>query len=512
MSFQGEPIRMRCGKKSRQRAGAAIKIFVLLSMLFLACTVRYAFAGIHPIQLDQYSNDAKCAECHSDKAEGKNVHPAVAMGCLNCHLIRNSGDTTRVNLKTARAATLCFECHRDKQGTENPRQVHAPAVQDCLKCHDPHNSPNANLLLKPTSGGKGENLCLDCHDEGENVPLRGSRHAAIDSGCDACHVTHKIGKGTSGEQEFDFHLAKAVPNLCLGCHDAKDPALIKAHQGQPFGTSQCIGCHDPHASKSAKLAQKYLHAPFESGSCDSCHQAAKDGKVVLNAASAKQLCQTCHPDKGEEIEKAKVQHPGAAGECTDCHGPHGGKYPRFLRPDPVAVCEGCHSDVKDIHENKNVLHQSVFKQACSVCHMPHGGDREHLLRAGTNVLCLTCHGAKAKGEKVADSGEMTIFGGTVALPDNYLNQVEQLLLDGKGLGHPVPQHPVSGVLDPSDPQKTKMMTCVSCHTPHGGGKALLVTGMDTTGSLCMRCHENVQDIPREPGQTAQPGVKVRRKQ
>ena len=113
---------------------------------------------------------------------------------------------------------------------------------------------------------------------------------------------------------------------------------------------------------------------------------------------------------------------------------------------------------------------------------------------------------------MADSGEMTIFGGTVALPDNYLNQVEQLLLDGKGLGHPVPQHPVSGVLDPSDPQKTKMMTCVSCHTPHGGGKALLVTGMDTTGSLCMRCHENVQDIPREPGQTAQPGVKVRRKQ
>jgi predicted CXXCH cytochrome family protein len=490
--IQRGQIRMLFSKGRAQGGEYVVKTYVLLAMLVLVVSRRYAHAGIHPLQLDKNTDDSKCVECHDDKAKGKNVHPAVGMGCQTCHLIRNSGDTTRVNLKTARVSALCFGCHDDKQGTANPRQVHPPAAKDCLKCHDPHNSPNDHLLLKPETGGKGENLCLDCHDQGMNVPDKGTRHAALDMGCDACHVTHKIGKGKTGDQEFDNHLAKAVPALCMDCHDVKDAKLAGVHKGQPFAGANCTECHDPHESKSPHLLAKYLHPPFQDGTCDTCHQPAKDGKVVLNAATPKELCVTCHSDKGDQIEKAKVQHPGAAGDCTDCHSPHGGRYRRFVRPSPVAVCEGCHSEEKDIHDTKSVLHQPAFQQGCAVCHEPHGGDRDHLLRADTNKLCLTCHGPTAAGAKVEGGKDITIFDGAVLLPANYFDQMKHLPLDNSGLGHPEPRHPVGGVVDPSDPKKVKMLTCLSCHVPHGGGTALLVTGTETTGPLCKLCHTAIR--------------------
>jgi predicted CXXCH cytochrome family protein len=304
-----------------------------------------------------------------------------------------------------------------------------------------------------------------------------------------------------GKQEFDFHLTKASPELCLGCHDPKDAKLVAAHQGQPIAGTDCTSCHDPHDSKSPKLLRAYLHSPFAEKSCDTCHQAAKDGKVVLTQSDARALCVTCHDDEAKRIDAAKVAHPGAQGDCTQCHNPHAGKYPKFVQPSPVAACESCHADVAEIHKTKKVLHPPVFQQGCSVCHEPHGGGREHLLRADTNQLCLACHGPNAKGAKATGSNEVTIFNGTVRLPENYLSQVFLLRLDDKGLGHPQAGHPVGGVLDPSDPQKVKSITCVSCHTPHGGGEALLVTGEDTSGTLCSQCHADLRAVVRAQSPT-----------
>jgi predicted CXXCH cytochrome family protein len=100
--------------------------------------------------------------------------------------------------------------------------VHPPAVRDCLSCHDAHSSDNKNQLLKPASGGEKENLCLSCHQTGLNMPEKGSRHAALDMGCDTCHVTHKT--GAEPTQENRFHLTKAAPELCVDCHDPHQSA------------------------------------------------------------------------------------------------------------------------------------------------------------------------------------------------------------------------------------------------------------------------------------------------
>ena len=482
----------------------------LAAAFVLALVVLPAAAKTHPVPLEKNVDSAKCLECHEEKSKGKAVHSAIATGCLSCHEVRVNRDVTRVKLITTTQYGLCLTCHADKDATQAQGTVHPPAVRDCVKCHDPHTSDNKNQLLKATSGDKKDNLCLTCHTQGLDVPEKGSRHAALDMGCDTCHVTHKTGAEPTLENRF--HLTKAAPALCLDCHDTKDAGLQKAHQNQPFDKADCLQCHDPHQSAAPKLMAKFLHPPFADKNCDTCHAPAKDGKVVLTQSNVKDLCVTCHDDKAKLIDTAKVQHPGAAGDCTDCHNPHAGKYPRFVRPDPVAVCEGCHSEEAEIHKTQKTLHQPAFKQGCSVCHEPHGGDHEHLLRvADTNHLCLTCHGTNAKGAKVADSSDVTIFDGAVRLSGDYLNQVYLLRLDDKGLGHPEEKHPVGGVLDPMDPQKVKLMTCLTCHTPHGGGLHLLVPVTDKSGSLCAQCHSKMQKPIVVGGQQRKPSKSKNKK-
>jgi predicted CXXCH cytochrome family protein len=345
--------------------------------------------------------------------------------------------------------------------------------------------------LKPVSGDtKDANLCLSCHNEGMNVPKGGSRHAALDMGCDTCHITHKTGE--AGKREFDFHLTKDAPALCIDCHDPKDAALAKAHQNQPIDTADCLTCHNPHQSAQPKLMAKFTHAPFAGGQCDTCHAPAKDGKVVLTQADAKSLCITCHADKPEQIEKAKVQHPGAMGDCTDCHNPHAGRSPGFPKPDAVNVCLGCHAEQAEQHKKK-YLHQPAFEQGCTTCHEPHGGNNTHLLRlASPNKLCLECHGPDAAPQKLKSDHLVAIFDGKVKLPEDYFAKVPVLPLK-YNLGHPVDGHPVSNVMDAKDITKVKTaIDCMTCHQPHASAQPdLLVKDQTNNSAFCASCHTNL---------------------
>jgi predicted CXXCH cytochrome family protein len=464
----------------------------LLLFLLMAVAVPL-WARQHPVPLDAKTDAAQCIACHQDKTQGKAVHSAIAMGCLQCHEVRRHRDITRVKLITTTSVALCTSCHADKKAADIKGKIHPPAVRDCIKCHDPHASANKNQLLKPITGAtKSDNLCLSCHSVGMDVPKGGSRHAALDMGCDTCHVTHKTGDPT--KLEFAYHLTKSTPQLCLDCHDAKDENLQKAHDNQPFATADCVQCHDPHQSTRPKLMQAFVHAPFEGGkdSCATCHQPAKDGKVVLTQATAKELCVTCHADTAEKIQKAKVQHPGAAGDCTDCHNPHAGKSPGFPKPDAVNVCLNCHSDVAE-QGKKKYVHQPVFQQGCAICHQPHGGDNPKLLRtAKINDLCLQCHGPDASPKELKSEHLVAIFDGKVRLPENYFREVTILPLK-YGLGHPTERHPVRDVMDPRDIRKVlKPLNCLSCHQPHSSAQPnLLIKDQQNNTAFCTTCHTSL---------------------
>jgi len=472
----------------------AVRWFLGLGLILSA---GFCGAATHPVPLDKNTDSTKCIECHQDKAKGKAVHSAIATGCTSCHEVRVTKDVTRVKLITATPYSLCLTCHADKNAADLKGTVHPPAVRDCLKCHDPHTTDNKNQLLKPTSGGANENLCLTCHTKGLNVPDKGSRHAALDMGCDTCHVTHKVGE--KGKIEFDYHLTKATPALCLDCHDPKDASLIKAHQGQPFATANCVQCHDPHQSSQPKLMQAFTHPPFSSGSCDTCHAPAKDGKVVLTQSDTKALCVTCHSEQAKKIAKAKVQHPGAQGECIACHNPHAGRTPGFLQPDPVNACLACHSEQAEQFKKAH-LHQPAFGQSCAICHEPHGSDNVHLLRAkDTNTLCLECHGNETQPQKLEAEHLITIFNGQVKLPEDYFEKNKARVLPLKyGRGHPVTGHPVSDLFDAANPGKVKtQLSCVTCHQPHSSAQAmLLVKDQPNNMAFCDTCHKNRFDMTK----------------
>lgn len=457
---------------------------------FFAMAATRVTAAVHPVPLDPKTDSAKCVECHDDRTKGKFVHSAMGKGCLSCHEIRVNKEVTRVKLITATPSALCVTCHADKKASDIKGTVHPPAVRDCLSCHDPHSSDNKNELLKATSGDGKDNLCLNCHKTGTNVPEKGSRHAALDGGCDTCHTIHKAGADPTPENRF--HLTKSAPSLCLDCHDAQDAGLQKAHQNQPFATANCLECHDPHQSDSLKLMRKFTHAPFADKTCETCHAPAKDGKVVLTQADAKSLCVTCHDDKAKLIDSAKVPHPGAAGDCTDCHSPHASSEPGLPKTDSVSICLGCHSDIDELRK-KPVHHQPAFTQGCSTCHTPHGGENDHLLRAKGNALCLECHGPDSVPQKDEADHLLTIFNGTVKLPDDYYQKNKVPILPLRyGLGHPVDYHPVSDVMDPSDQTKVKTpLSCLSCHQPHASGQAdLLINDQANNMAFCDNCHKN----------------------
>ena len=464
---------------------------VLMACLLTGLAVPALRAGLHPVPLDPSIDSAKCLECHEVKTKGKSVHSAMASGCLTCHEVRVNKEVTRVKLVTATVVALCVTCHEDKKESNIQGKIHKPAARDCLLCHDPHTSENRKQLVKPTSGeNKDENLCLSCHSKGMGVPKGGSRHAALDMGCDTCHLTHKT--GDRFQREFAYHLAKATPQLCLDCHDANDESLIKTHHGQPFAKADCIGCHDPHQSASPKLMQKYLHPPFAEKSCEICHEPAKDGKVVLTAQSAKELCVTCHEEQQKQIDTAKVKHPGAQGECIDCHYPHAGKRPGLPRPTNEVACLVCHTD--QVKQGKKASpHQPFVDQGCAICHEPHGGDYKGILRTSSpNSLCLECHGQDSKPEKLESAHLITIFGGKVRLPEDYFSKVVKLPLK-YGRGHPVEHHPVVDQMDPNDVTKVRTpINCLTCHQNHASSQpGLLVHDQSNNLAFCASCHKNL---------------------
>jgi predicted CXXCH cytochrome family protein len=475
-------------------AGRSFVSTILRFALLAALTALYlptTFGAVHPVPLEKNTDAAKCLECHEDKTRGKAVHSAIATGCLSCHEIRVNKDATYVKLITTTPSALCLTCHADKDAKKLKGTVHSPAARDCLKCHDPHTSDNKNQLRKTMSGvTKDDNLCLSCHTQGMNVPAKGSRHAALDMGCDTCHTIHKV--GAKGNPEFDFHLTKAAPTLCLDCHDPKDASLQKAHQNQPFDSANCLQCHDPHSSAVPKLMARFMHPPFADKSCETCHAPAKNGKIVLAQATVKELCVTCHDDKAKLIDSAKVQHPGAAGDCTDCHNPHASKYPGLPKTNGVQICLGCHSEQAEMMATKKVLHQPAFGQGCATCHEPHGSANEKLLRATGNALCVECHGPDSRPAELKDAQLITIFSGKVRLPEDYFRKNKVAVLPIKnGKGHPTPGHPVEDIRDLNDLTKIKTaISCLSCHQPHAGGaRAMLAKDQKPTAEFCRGCHK-----------------------
>jgi predicted CXXCH cytochrome family protein len=299
------------------------------------------------------------AQCHSTMLKAKVIHPA-AKSCEDCHQAAATPHPQK-GKKTftlaEKGAVLCKMCH---SGIGDRKKVHDPVKSgECTACHDPHESNEAKLLVKPR-----ESLCSECHSDKSNLKYMHGPAAVGD--CTGCHMPH--------DSDNNALLVKKGNDLCFTCHGEIQGEMKKksVHNAMAEG---CTSCHNPHGSAFKKLL----------------------------SADGDKLCYQCHSKIGERIEKAKPVHAPVktAKGCASCHNPHASDGEKLLLKTEKNLCLECHKDI--VKKNQVVLHGPINQGKCTPCHDPHGTPNAHLLvkafPTGLYVpytdneysLCFSCH-------------------------------------------------------------------------------------------------------------------------
>jgi len=373
-------------------------------------------------------------------------------------------------ISTDAFAAICFQCHSKE--AFSGKFKHAPVADgDCQECHNPHVSKYKGLLAKEKT-----ELCYGCHDELKKTLQSGKiiHKPFAEGNCLACHDPHSSSKKGLIKQVkgtvvcFDCHEALKKKNKsehrpfaegnCQACHDPHAAGRIQliidepdqlcvschssvieaAHKKLPYKVKKegCLTCHNPHGSDRPSLVRNILHPPYEEG-CGECHL---DGSPV-----DEEKCLECHDEIGEKLNSIHGHQTSKSGNgCINCHSPHASDSEKMLRNRQSQVCRKCHSDTWAGFIDKPYKHPD--NEVCSNCHGIHGSNQLALLKSDGNQTCNNCH------EK---QGTFT--------------------------------HPVGpGVLDPRNGQ---IMTCVTCHYPHG---TIYKSNLKLSGSmeLCIQCHKN----------------------
>lgn len=197
-----------------------------------------------------------------------------------------------------------------------------------------------------------------------------------------------------------------------------------------------------------------LHVTDKERLCQSCH-ILNPTPAQMNSSSEKDNpCYGCHK---KMLTSKYVHGPAGTYSCGYCHASKGN--PKHSIPKRGAsLCYECHADMQSQMKKKTFIHGPVEAGMCDVCHDPHGSQNESQLLKPINELCLSCHGHIATQVHVVRT------------------------LNGGG-------HIVSGKVDPAKKGSGKMMSCISCHNPHGGMvRYFFVNNAEDRMLLCQMCH------------------------
>jgi len=121
---------------------------------------------------------------------------------------------------------MCERCHQEVRA-EFSLPSHHPIHEKkifCTNCHEPHGTPNDNLLRKTTV----KEVCTQCHADKEGPFLY--EHAENTEDCTSCHSPH-------GSVNNNM-LKVAMPFLCMQCHIPHHPS---ADSGGFY--TRCTDCH-----------------------------------------------------------------------------------------------------------------------------------------------------------------------------------------------------------------------------------------------------------------------------
>ena len=210
-----------------------------------------------------------------------------------------------------------------------------------------------------------------------------------------------------------------------------------------MGNTDCVTCHDPHASSLASLIMPNQHAPFKSKKCDVCH-AETGGSTFSLVADTKTVCVKCHGSIKQVAGESYAHNLNSERSCLHCHNPHASSGAKLLSAPQTVTCLKCHfteNKYASMPREKILTHGGMD---CSTCHDPHGSADDLYLVDNDLELCAGCHEGAHRST------------------------------------HPVGPEVI-------DPRTGKSVTCLSCHTLHGANFDQYLPASPEM-DLCIQCH------------------------
>lgn len=334
----------------------------------------------------------------------------------------------------------------------------------------------------------------------------------------------------------------AEGRLCLQCHSQYKEVLARPFVHTPASRGNCVGCHNPHASRHGKLLSSdksavcltchdklippqpvSTHKPAAEGACVSCHDPhASENKFAL-VRPGTALCAGCHQQLTDLAAAAKVKHAPVEKACTSCHDPHGSaKGTHLLKTEVPALCTNCHKTGTPAFAKAHLAYP-VAQARCTTCHDPHGSNTAGMLydtvhkpvaskscgqchegpgtatpfatkRTGMD-LCRTCHGKEVALMLDSPKVHWAIVDGPSCLNCHSPHASKQpKLISGDMNVTCGGCHADTIARQKNSPSKHKPMTegkCTACHDPHAAVGTLLLSEKHQPAS-CSPCHDNMK--------------------
>ncbi|MCF6283923.1 MAG: cytochrome C [Candidatus Hydrogenedentes bacterium] len=354
----------------REKIAYLARIVLRYQIISVAALCIVAAAAVEPPAIVEDPASCGTADCHPGVKDHKYLHaPARLDACTMCH---EQVENKHEFLAIPSMPELCLSCH--EAVTDSPI-VHAPVLEDCTQCHDPHGSSQKMMLAFSDQ----KEMCFQCHDD--SIMENEFKHGPASVGaCTICHAPH-----SSKEEKL---LREPTRDLWALCHgDLMEEMESAVHLHEPLKEG-CTSCHNPHSGPGPRMLP----------------------------GTTKEVCGQCHEDVVNVAINSTVRHGPMATEdaCLHCHSAHSSSRAPLLKKAQIDLCLSCHDkevqapeatlqNMKVLLDKNSDWHGPIKTGNCDGCHLPHGGENFRMLKLtypkkfyspfdmAYYELCFSCH-------------------------------------------------------------------------------------------------------------------------
>ena len=425
----------------------------------VACLTCHAPEVHEFVPIDQTCSQAGCHE-DMDITLGR-MADQTSLHCATCHEFTADVAALATTDSAASALTPAFDgctgCHEMREMLADFDPEIEPHDARCGVCHDVH---------EQTEATDAASTCAECHDDWRNEPFHvGEAHADAGSQCVLCH---------------EPHASKVDASDCAACHrriasDPEVPAPMRQRlrSAQPFDTAAALRetrAPEPVRDDSEPDVVSSVHPemPASIGLLASAGDPRTDLGLLLAAPA----------DTFEHAEHESLN-------CINCHTTsegHGGL--TFERPRGCQICHHrapARAECADCHPSASEL--PAHRADVTVRPVP---DAEPVHRTGdfahethADLACVDCHQQPVSLAPTADVASCASC--------HEEHHAAEISCAGchSGYSATTPEPGVEQVTHA--PPVTAHEACAACHTP------ATIAGMQPDRPFCLTCHQDSAD-------------------